>query len=299
MKRISERVNSGAVLVADGAWGTELQAEGLLPGDCPELWCVDHRPSVLKIASSYISAGADLIKTNSFGASRFKLDFFGLSARCSELNKAAASISREAAGADRHVIASVGPTGKLLAMGDVSEQELLDAFAEQAIALEQGGADACLIETMSALDEACIAIRAVKENTRLEVLCTFTFELNGKGEFRTMMGVSPVEMAHETSKAGADIIGTNCGNGLERMIPVVQELHAAEPRKPIIVNANAGAPVIRGGKTVFPDTPEAMAALVQNVIAAGAGIVGGCCGTTPAHIMAIAAAVRAKSLGTR
>lgn len=291
MKRIAERVHSGAILAADGAWGTELQAEGLSPGECPELWCIDHRPAVLKIARSYVAAGADLIKTDSFGASRFKLEFFGLQGRCAELNRAAASISREAAGPDRHVIASIGPTGKMLLMGDVTEQELYDAFAEQAVALEQGGADACLVETMSALDEACIAIRAAKENTRLEVLCTFTFERNEKGEYRTMMGVSPVEMAHETSKAGADVIGTNCGNGLERMIPVVRDLRTAEPGKPIIVNANAGAPVMLGGKTVFPDTPQAMAALVPDIIAAGAGIVGGCCGTTPAHIAAIAAAV--------
>lgn len=294
MKRIVEQVNGGSILVADGAWGTMLHAEGLSPGDCPELWCIDHRPAVLKIARSYVAAGADLIKTNSFGASRFKLEFFGLAGRCAELNRAAASISREAAGPDRHVIASVGPTGKLLVMGDVSEQELFDAFAEQAVALEQGGADACLIETMSALDEACIAIKAARENTRLEVLCTFTFERNEKGVYRTMMGVSPAEMARGTSEAGADIIGTNCGHGLERMIPVVRELRAAAPGKPVIVNANAGAPVVRDGRTVFPDTPEAMAALVPGVIAAGAGIVGGCCGTTPAHIAAIAAAARAK-----
>lgn len=294
MKRIAERVNSGTILVADGAWGTMLQAEGLSPGECPELWCINHRPAVLKIARSYVEAGADLIKTNSFGASRFKLDVCGLAGRCTELNRAAASISREAAGADRHVIASIGPTGKLLVMGDVSEQELYEAYAEQAVALEQGDADACLIETMSALDEACIAIKAAKENTRLEVLCTFTFERNGKGEYRTMMGVSPAEMAREVSAAGADIIGTNCGNGMARMPEIVRELRASAPAgKPVIVNANAGAPVIRDGRTVFPESPAATAGLVPDVISAGANIVGGCCGTTPAHIAAIAAVVRA------
>ncbi|MEI6969943.1 MAG: homocysteine S-methyltransferase family protein [bacterium] len=293
MKKIAERINSGTVLVADGAWGTMLHGEGLAPGDCPELWCIDHRASVLKIARSYVEAGADLIKTNSFGASRFKLEVFGLAARAAELNRAAASISREAAGPDRHVIASIGPTGKLLIMGDVSEQEMFDAFAEQAVALEQGGADACLIETMSALDEASIAIRAARENTRLEILCTFTFERNDRGEYRTMMGVSPAEMAGAISGAGADIIGTNCGNGLERMIPIIRELRATAPAKPVIVNANAGAPIMRAGKTVFPDTPAAMAALIPGVIAAGASIVGGCCGTTPAHIAAIRAAVGA------
>jgi len=192
------------------------------------------------------------------------------------------------------VIASVGPTGKLLMMGDITEKELYDVFREQMVALENGGADACLVETMSAIDEAVLAIRAAKENTRLEVVCTFTFELNTRGEYRTMMGVSPADMAREVSAAGADIIGTNCGNGMARMAPIVREMQKAAPAgKPIIVNANAGAPVNVGGKTVFPETPETMAGLIPEVIAAGAGIVGGCCGTTPAHIAAIVAAVRA------
>jgi len=293
MKKIAERVKSGSVLVADGAWGTLLHAEGLKPGDCPELWCIEHRPAVLKIARNYVASGADMIKTNSFGGSRLKLDFYGLANRTAELNKAAASISREAAGPDRHVIASVGPTGKLLMMGDVSEQELYDVFREQMVALEQGGADACLVETMSAIDEAVVAVRAAKENTSLEIICTFTFERNERGEYRTMMGISPSDMARELSTAGADVIGTNCGNGMARMAPIVQEMRKAAPAgKPIIVNANAGAPVNMGGKTVFPETPETMAGLVPEVIAAGAGIVGGCCGTTPAHIAAIVAAVR-------
>ena len=294
MKTISEQVRGGSILVADGACGTMLHAEGLQPGECPELWCVEHRPAVLRIARGYVASGADMIKTNSFGGSRIKLEFYGLAGRASELNKAAAAISREAAGPDRHVIASVGPTGKLLMMGDITEKELYDVFREQMVALENGGADACLVETMSAIDEAVLAIRAAKENTRLEVVCTFTFELNTRGEYRTMMGVSPADMAREVSAAGADIIGTNCGNGMARMAPIVREMQKAAPAgKPIIVNANAGAPVNVGGKTVFPETPETMAGLIPEVIAAGAGIVGGCCGTTPAHIAAIVAAVRA------
>jgi 5-methyltetrahydrofolate--homocysteine methyltransferase len=190
-------------------------------------------------------------------------------------------------------MASIGPTGKMLAMGDVTEEQLYEAFREQAVALEKGGADACLIETMSALDEALLAVRAVKENTRLEIICTFTFERIQSGEYRTMMGVSPAEMARQISAAGADVIGTNCGNGMDRMPPIVKEMRAAAPRgKPIAVNANAGLPVNKGGKTVFPETPEIMAGLTPAVVAAGADIVGGCCGTTPAHIAAIAAAVK-------
>lgn len=293
MRRITEQVKDGRVLVADGAWGTILQANGLRQGECPELWCVEHRPEVLNVALGYVRSGAGLIKTNSFGGTRMKLEAFGLAGKTAELNEAAASISREAAGPDRNVTASIGPTGKMLAMGDVTEEQLYEAFREQAVALEKGGADACLIETMSALDEALLAVRAVKENTRLEIVCTFTFERIQSGEYRTMMGVSPAEMARQISAAGADIIGTNCGNGMDRMPPIVKEMRAAAPRgKPIAVNANAGLPVNKGGKTVFPETPEIMAGLTPAVVAAGADIVGGCCGTTPAHIAAIAAAVK-------
>ena len=292
MKRIAEKIKDGATLVSDGAWGTLLQLKGMEPGECPELWCVEHRADVLGIAKEYVSAGSDMIKTNSFGGSRFKLEVFGLHERTTELNEAAAAISREAAGQERHVIASVGPTGKLLVMGDVSESELYDAFCEQLTALEQGGADACCIETMSAIDEATQAIKAAKENTSLEVICTFTFEKTQNGEYRTMMGVSPSEMAHALGEAGADIIGTNCGNGIAGMIDIVQEIRAVDGSRPILVHANAGLPASVEGKDVFPETPAMTAKLVPELLAAGAAIVGGCCGTTPEHISAIVAVIK-------
>jgi 5-methyltetrahydrofolate--homocysteine methyltransferase len=292
MKKISQQIADGKTLISDGAWGTFLYQKGLTPGDCPELWCIDRRSDLLEIARSYIDAGSDMVQSNSFGASSFKLDIFGLSDRVGELNEAAASISREAAGPDRHVIASVGPTGKMLVMGDVSREELYDAFKEQVIALERGGADACCIETMSDIDEATLAVKAAKENTGLEIICTFSFERTAAGEYRTMMGVSPSDMAKALCESGADIVGTDCGNGMQGMIPIVEEIRAVTPNIPILVHANAGMPVRVGDEDTFPDTPEDMAKLTPEIIKAGANIVGGCCGTTPAHIRAMADALR-------
>ena len=284
---IREAVKAGRVLVSDGAWGTFLQQSGLKPGDCPEEWNLTQPDVVRKIAQSYIAAGSDMVETNSFGASSFKLAHYGLSDKAGEINEAAARLSREAAGDNRWVIASVGPTGKMLVMGDVTEEELYEAFKEQAIALERGGADAVCIETMIDAAEASIAIRATKENTSLEIIATFTFDAIGGGEYRTMMGISPTEAATAAIQAGADIIGSNCGNGLEGMIQVVNEIRAACPETPILVHANAGLPHYENGKDEFPDSPEQMAAFVVPILKAGANIIGGCCGTTPQHIAAI------------
>ncbi|MDR2232259.1 MAG: homocysteine S-methyltransferase family protein [Tannerella sp.] len=286
--KITDLLKSGKILVSDGAWGTFLHKKGLQPGECPDEWSLSHPDAVRDIAQSYIEAGADMVETNSFGASRLKLQHYGLQDKADEINEAAARLSREAAGEDKYVIASIGPTGKMLLMGDVTETEWYDCFREQAVALEKGGADAVCIETMTDADEAVQAIRAAKENTGLEVIATFTFDKTMQGEYRTMMGLTPADAADRALAAGATIIGANCGNGMERMIDIVKEIKASFPDALILVHANAGLPVTVNGVDTFPETPEMMAALVPALVAAGANIIGGCCGTTPAHIKAIA-----------
>jgi len=292
MNTITSDIRQGRILVSDGAWGTFLHEKGLLPGECPELWNLNKPEEVFAIAKSYIDAGADMIETNSFGGNSFKLAFFGLAAKVYDINKAAAQISRDAAGPDIHVLGSIGPTGKMIIMGDVTNEELYDSFSKQAVALYEGGADALVIETMSDIEEAKAAIKACRENTKAEVICTMTFEKTGEKSFHTMMGITPAAMVSEAIAAGADIIGANCGNGIRNMIGIVEEIRSVDAKIPILIHANAGAPVYKDGKTVFPETPDEMAEYVNLLINAGANIIGGCCGTTPGHISKIAGIVR-------
>lgn len=280
------------VLVSDGAWGTFLHKRGLQPGECSELWNITHREDVYAIAKSYIDAGADMILTNSFGGSPAKLHHYGLQDRTFELNKAASEISREAAGKDKIVLGSIGPTGIILMMGEVSEETLYEGFMIQADGLVKGGADAICIETMSAIDEAISAIHAVKAVSDVEIICTFTFDKNLDGRYRTMMGVTPSDIVAAIQGVGVSVIGANCGNGFQNMIEIVKEVRMVDSTTPILIHANAGMPVLVDNKTVYPETPEMMASKVEELIHCGANIIGGCCGTTPDHIKAISAEIR-------
>jgi 5-methyltetrahydrofolate--homocysteine methyltransferase len=291
--KLLERLAAGRILISDGAMGTYLHARGLKPGECLESWNVTHAEAVREIGEAYAAAGADIIQTNSFGGSAFKLKAYGLADRVVEFNRAAAALAKQAMGDRGWVAASVGPTGQIAEEegGETAATDLYRAFAEQMTALAEGGADAICIETMSSLVEALQAIRAAKENTGLPVLCTFTFEAGAKG-FRTMMGLRPDRAAREALAAGADVIGSNCGNGIANMIGIARQMRAAAPGTPILIQANAGVPVIEDGKTVFKESPDYMASRLGELVEAGANIVGGCCGTTPEHIAVMAAASR-------
>jgi 5-methyltetrahydrofolate--homocysteine methyltransferase len=295
MQTLLERLSDGGVVVSDGAMGSLLQSQGLPAGANPESWCLSRPDVVRAVAEAYLASGSDMVLTNSFGGSPLKLARHGLAERARELNRAAARLAREAAGSGKLVAGSVGPTGRILwdEGGDVTPAELYEAFREQVEGLADGGVDAICVETMSSLAEALEAVRAAKEHTRLPVFCTFSFALGRRG-FRTMMGVTPELAAREAAAAGADVIGTNCGNGIENMTEIVRLMRAAAPDRPILAQPNAGMPELVDGVTVYPETPEYMSSRVGELIAAGATIVGGCCGTTPQHIAAISERVRGR-----
>jgi len=287
MGRILEKITEGRVLISDGAWGTFLHQKGLKAQECPESWNTERPDDVLEIAKSYVDAGADIILTNSFGGSPFKLDGYGLKGKTYELNRSAGEISKKAAGDKALVLGSIGPTGKMIMMGEIPEEELLVGMKEQVRGLVDGGVDGIVIETMSDLEEARVAILAAKSACDLDVACTFTFSRTQTGEYRTMMGSGINEFLEMAISAGADIIGANCGNGTAGMIEIVKEIRKINPTIPILVHANAGLPKYKDGETVFPESPSEMAPQMKDLVASGANIVGGCCGTTPEHIRLI------------
>jgi 5-methyltetrahydrofolate--homocysteine methyltransferase len=285
-----EKLLHRAPVITDGAWGTQLQARGLEPGEVPDLWNLSHPQEVASVARAYVQAGSQIILTNTFGANRFRLADAEATDQVKEINAAGVALSRQAAGADALVFASIGPSGKLLMSGDVSEEELQDAFAEQAEALSL--ADGLVIETMQDIAEARIAIAAAKA-TGLPVVASMVFD-SGKDLDRTMMGATPEQAAAALVEAGADVVGANCGQGIAGFVAICSRLKAAANGRPVWIKANAGLPTMKDGKAVYATTAEDFASHVPSVLAAGASFIGGCCGTSPEFINGIAGLLNKK-----
>ncbi len=287
MTELDQLLAAGPV-ATDGAWGTQLYARGLPPGDVPDSWNLTRPDQVEEVGRAYVEAGSQVILTNTLLASRLMLAGYGLAEQTVEINRAGAAISRRAAQGRARVFASMGPSGKMLLAGDVTEDQLLETFREQARALAEGGADALLIETMSDLGEATLAVRAAAE-TGLPVAACMVFD-SGKGKDRTLMGTTPEDAARALEAAGASVVGANCGSGVAGYVAVCRRMHAASSR-PVWIKANAGLPELVDGVTRYRMTAEEFAGYVPALVEAGASFIGGCCGTGPDHVRAIVAAL--------
>jgi methionine synthase I (cobalamin-dependent) len=289
VKPLLEKLLAAGPVVTDGAWGTQLQARGLGIGEFPDLWNLTNPGKVEEVARAYVAAGSRVILTNTFGANRVRLAETGRAAEAAQINRAGVEISKRAAAGKAAVFASIGPSGKLLMTGEVTEADLRAAFSEQAQAMAQGGADAIVVETMSDLDEAKLAIAAALD-TGLPVVACMVFDA-GKDKDRTMMGATPEQVAKALTEAGADVIGANCGQGIAGFVPIGKRLRAATDR-PIWLKPNAGLPKLVGDRAEYTTTPDEFVAHVPDLIKAGASFVGGCCGSSPAFIQAIARSLR-------
>jgi len=286
-----ERLAAGEVLCGDGAWGTQLMARGLAPGDCPERLNLT-RPEVLaEVAGLYLEAGADLVTTNTFGGSPLNLASHGLDKRTEEINRVAVEALKPVTASRAYISASVGPTAKILEpYGDTAQEDVAEAFSRQTGALIDAGADLICIESMFDLREAELAVRAVRSHsTDIPLVATMTFDATPRGFFTTM-GTTVEQACRTLIEAGADMVGSNCGNGIDTMIEIAGEFtkHASVP---VIIQSNAGLPENREGELVYPESPEYMAERVSRLMDLGISIIGGCCGTTPDHIRAIRTAV--------
>jgi 5-methyltetrahydrofolate--homocysteine methyltransferase len=269
------------VLVADGAWGTELFKLGLAQGSPPEEWNLSRPGDVRAIAKNYLAAGSEIILTNTFGASRFQLERHGLAGRLAEINRTGASLTREACGGKAVTAGDIGPSGKLFIMGEVSEEALFEAFAEQAAALKDGGAQWLVVETMTDTGEMEVAVRAAAA-TGLPVVASMTYERNPAG-YRTVMGHSPQDAVKAAAAAGASLIGANCGGGIDTYVELARVLRKLTGL-PLWIKANAGLPELVDGKPSYRMTSDAYAAYVPRLLEAGVDVIGGCCGTSPEFI---------------
>jgi methionine synthase I (cobalamin-dependent) len=289
MSRLREWLADG-LLITDGAWGTELQARGLPPGTIPDTWNLTHPERVQAVARAYADAGSQVILTNTFRANAVAMKGVP-EADIDAINRAGVAVSRGAAG-QALVFASIGPTGKMLLSGEIDSEQVSAAFVAQSRSLAEAGADALLVETMSDIEEARLAVKAAK-STGLPAIVSFAFD-SGKNKDRTMMGATPEAVAAAMAEAGADAVGANCGVGVEQAVPICRRLRAACDL-PIWIKPNAGLPTIEGSAIRYRTSAEFFASHYAALREAGAAFLGGCCGSTPDFIRALVSARRAAS----
>ncbi|MBM3313855.1 methionine synthase [candidate division WOR-3 bacterium] len=291
MRPLLERARQGETILADGAMGTRLLEAGLKLGACPEALNLEQPELLERIAREYLDAGAEIVQTNTFGASPLKLAAYGLAEQTEEINRSAVESVHRAIGDQAYLVACCGPSGRLLRPhGDTEPATIGQSFERQMRALVDAGIDAVNFETMMDLAEAEIAVRAAKAVApKLPVVATMTFQATRRGFF-TVMGNTIADCARRLAEAGADVVGANCGNGSEQMVEVAREFRRAGSM-PLSIRANAGLPQLVAGRPVYSETPEFMAAKIPHLVQARVSIIGGCCGTTPAHIRAFRAAL--------
>ena len=281
-------------LVADGAMGTQLQLAGLPIGHGSERWNLEHPEAVEAIHRAYVAAGCDIILANSFGAHRWALASAGLGGRLTQINRVAVEIARRAAGPGRYVLGDVGPSGQLLEpLGPLTAGDLRAEVATRLDALLASGVDGIICETMTDIEEAVICVEAAVQAGAPVVIASMAFDRTPRGAYRTMMGVAPEVAARRLRDAGASVVGANCGVRLtvSDFVELTALLREASGL-PVMIQPNAGQPVLEGGRAVYDLSPEAFAQDMRIVVAAGTAMVGGCCGTSPAHLAALCAVLR-------
>ena len=287
MENILARLRRGEIIVGDGALGTQLMQRGLKQGEPPETFNVERPPVIEEIARLYLDAGAEIIETNTFGASPLRLEQFELQSRMEELTRSAVEAVRRAVDNRAYIAGSVGPSArKMKPLGNTAPETIFESFKKQIHALLAAGVDLVCIETMMDTVEAVLAVSATRElDAKIPIIATMTFNKISRGFF-TMMGNSVKNAAEALGAAGADIVGSNCGDGMENMIGIARELRQYTTL-PVIIQGNAGLPINGENGLIYPDSPESVAGKAAELLDLGVQIVGGCCGTTPAHIRAI------------
>jgi len=284
---LTERIESRKILILDGATGSQLIARGLSAGECPELWNVSHPEVIKDIAASYFTAGSDAILTNTFGGSLLKLKAYKLESRAYELNFEGAKNAISVKPEGKFVVGSIGPSGSMLEpYGDINVQEMTDSFAIQVKAMNDAGVDGFILETFTDLDELNCAVSAVKQNSGLPFFASMTFGDTPDG-FKTMMGVGVKDFIDAMQNAYALLIGSNCGNGILKMVKLAKEFRSVSSTVRLLLKANAGEPHLHDGQLCYSESPDVFASNLTELLALSPSAVGGCCGTTPEHIKRI------------